>query len=90
MEQISLLEAYKFTKEYKKMLPKERVQLRKRRMFEILNFARANSPLYKELYKGIKGNFTIKDLPTVSKDTLLSNYDSWSTDSAVTLSLIHI
>ena len=84
MEQISLLEAYKFTKEYKKMLPKERVQLRKRRMFELLNFARANSPLYKELYKGIKGNFTIKDLPTVSKDTLLSNYDSWSTDSAVT------
>lgn len=83
MDNLSLHKAIKLTKEYKKMVPKERVQLRKKRLYDLVTYARENSPLYHDLYDGLRDNFTLRDLPTTNRQLFLDNYDRWSTDSQV-------
>lgn len=81
----SFLDTYNQTKEYSKMKPKDRVQLRKKRLYDLVTYARENSPFYAKQYSGLIKNFTIKDLEPISKDMLFLNYDNWSTDREVTL-----
>ena len=83
MEKIGLIEAIDQQSEYKKMLPKDRVQLRKKRLYELVTYAAANSPLYKDIYEDLPTNFTIQNLPTVTKDVLIARFDDWSTDRSV-------
>ena len=83
MDKIGFFEACELGKEYKKMLPKDRVQLRKKRFYDLVMYAKNNSPLYGELYEDIPVNFTIRDIPTISKDTLIARFDEWFTDSEV-------
>ena len=84
MEKISLFETIDQLSEYRKMLPKDRVQLRKKRLYELVTYAMENSPLYRDLYADLPTNFTIRNLPDIGKDTLLTRYDEWSTDREVT------
>ncbi len=88
MEKIGLIEAIDLNNEYRKMLPKDRVQLRKKRLYDLVTYARENSPLYKELYEDIPVNFTIRDIPTISKDTILTRFDEWPTDPGITMESI--
>lgn len=83
MDKIGFFEACELGKEYRKMLPKDRVQLRKKRFYDLVMYAKNNSPLYSELYEDIPVNFTMRDIPTISKDTLISRFDEWFTDSSV-------
>lgn len=83
MEKIGLIEAIDLNNEYRKMLPKDRVQLRKKRLYDLVTYARDNSPLYKELYADIPANFTIRDIPAISKDTILARFDEWPTDAQI-------
>ena len=57
------------------------------RLADIVNFARQNSPYYKELYKGLPDN--IKDvsvLPITSKKKLMERFDDWCTDRDIKVS----
>ncbi len=85
MDKIGLFEAIDQENEYRKMLPRDRVQLRKKKLYELVTYARENSPLYKELYKDLPVNFTIQDLPHTNRKMLQDRYDDWSTDREVTL-----
>ena len=85
MEKIGLKKAIQLNKEYTKMLPKDRVQLRKKRLYDLVTYAKSYSPLYNRLYEDLPVNFTIRDLPTVSRETLVLGYDDWSADRNVTL-----
>jgi phenylacetate-coenzyme A ligase PaaK-like adenylate-forming protein len=56
------------------------------RLAEIIAYARANSPYYGELYKGLPER--IEDatlLPVTSKKELMARFDDWATDRAITL-----
>lgn len=84
MDRLSLHKARKLTKEYQKMVPKGRVQLRKKRLYDLVTYAKENSPLYADIYSGLKDNFTIRDLPVTDRDMYMNNYDRWSTDPQIT------
>lgn len=85
MEKLSVSKAFSKSKEYSSMLPKDRVQLRKRRLYELVTYAKANSPLYASVYENLKDNFTLRDIPTITRDDIVSDYDNWATDRAVHL-----
>jgi len=55
------------------------------RLAALVDFARANSPYYKKLYRNLPA--TLEDaalLPPVSKPGLMAHFDEWVTDPAVT------
>lgn len=80
-----LLDAWKA-----KRLGKPAIEERQQsRLADIVNFARQNSPYYKELYSGLPDN--IKDvsvLPITSKKKLMERFDDWCTDRAVGLAKV--
>ena len=56
------------------------------RLAEMVAYARANSPYYRELYKGLPEN--VEDptlLPVTNKKKLMARFDDWVTDREVTL-----
>jgi phenylacetate-coenzyme A ligase PaaK-like adenylate-forming protein len=56
------------------------------RLLEMVAFARANSPYYRELYQGVPEQ--IEDpqlLPVTSKRELMAHFDEWVTDRDVTI-----
>lgn len=61
-------------------------QRQRKRLAELVAFARANSPYYRELYKGLPDR--IEDprlLPVTDKRKLMALFDDWGTDREVTL-----
>lgn len=86
---VSFSTALKDTNKYNKMLPKDRVQLRKKRLYDIVTYAKENSAFYKELYKDIPEHFVLADIPTTSRAKLLEDYSAWTTDSDVSLDGIY-
>jgi len=59
---------------------------RRRRFDALLGFARAHSPLYRELYRQLpESGLSPSVLPVVTKSTLMANFDAWVTDSRVKL-----
>ena len=61
-------------------------QRQRLRLAEIVNYARAHSPYYRELYARLPdGVDDAAVLPVTNKKTLMSRFDEWVTDRAVTL-----
>lgn len=61
------------------------MQRQRARLAEIVAFARANSPYYRELYQNLPNR--VEDttlLPVTSKKKLMPRFDDWSTDRNVT------
>jgi phenylacetate-coenzyme A ligase PaaK-like adenylate-forming protein len=60
-------------------------QLAHSRSMALVQYAATHSPIYRELYRGIDlDKAKLTDLPPVSKKTLMSRFDEWSTDDCVT------
>lgn len=58
----------------------------RRRLAEMVAFARENSPFYRELYRDLPGQVTeVSRLPVTDKTMLMARFDEWCTDRAVTL-----
>ena len=56
------------------------------RFADIVAFARANSPYYRELYGELPAQVADStQLPTTDKKTLMARFDEWATDREVTL-----
>ncbi len=61
-------------------------QRQRARLAEMVSYARANSPYYRELYKGLPDR--VEDptpLPVTDKKRLMARFDDWVTDREVTL-----
>lgn len=61
-------------------------QRQRKRFAEIVAYARANSPYYRELYKGLPDR--VEDptlLPIADKKKLMARFHDWVTDREVTL-----
>ena len=82
---IGLLRGMRLCAQYRKMDETQRVALQEKRLREMVGYARANSPLYAELYKNLPENWTLGDLPPVNKRELMARFDEWPTDRSVRL-----
>ncbi len=55
------------------------------RLADLVRFARASSPLYRDLYRNLPTDIVeLRQLPVVTKPQLMANFDTWVTDPAVT------
>ena len=59
--------------------------LQSRKLKELVAYARANSPFFKELYKNLPDDFSLEDLPPVDKKTMMDAFDDYVTDRSVKL-----
>lgn len=56
------------------------------RLMELIQFARARSPYYRELYRGLPDEIeSIRQLPITNKKQLMARFDDWVTDPRITL-----
>ncbi len=61
--------------------PEEIARIREKRFRKLLRTAVAKSPFYRDLYRGIDiETCKLEDLPTVTKQTMMDNYDDFVTD----------
>ncbi len=81
---MNLLKAMYLTHKAEKMSAQERIELQQQRLNDLVAYAKANSPYYKELYKEIGETFSLTDLPATNKVALMENFDNWMTDRNVT------
>ncbi len=70
---------------YPKLEKSQRLQIQSGHLHQMVDYARANSPLYAELYKNLPENWTLGDLPPVNKRDLMARFDEWPTDRSVRL-----
>ena len=80
MKNITYQDSLKLLEEGITLSREERLHLQKQRLSNLVEYARKNSPLFRELYKDLKDDFDIKDLPPTTKTQLQENYDRWVTD----------
>ena len=59
-----------------------------KRMRELVDYARKNSPFYKELYAGISEDFKLTDLPPVTKPQMMASFDDILTDRSISMKKI--
>lgn len=85
MKKIGLLKAMRLCKKYPKLDFAARDALRRQRLTALVNYARQNSPYYKELYAALPDTPALCDLPVVTKPELMAHWDEWVTDREVTL-----
>ena len=62
--------------------------VQKKRLASLVNYARENSPFYRDLYKDIPDDYTLTDLPTVSKPQLMEHFDQVLTDRNISMKRI--
>ncbi|MBR0139831.1 MAG: phenylacetate--CoA ligase family protein [Firmicutes bacterium] len=86
MKNMGILRAMKLCRDYDKTDPAGREALREKRLRELVDYARKNSPYYRELYKDLPENWSLEDLPPVSKRTLMDRWDEWVCDRDLKLS----
>jgi len=69
----------------KKRGPEAIVERQRARFAEMVAFARARSPYYRELYAGLPEQIDDPTaLPATSKQELMAHFDDWATDRAIT------
>ena len=85
MKKIGLFKAMKLCMDYKKLSIEQQREIQNKRLKEIVEYARENSPYYKKLYQDVPASFDITDLPTTDKRTLMDNWDNWICDRNLTL-----
>ena len=88
MKTIGLMHAMVLCRQFQKLPPRERQEMRDRRLRELVTYARKNSPYFAELYRDIPEQFSLSDLPPTNKRDLMAHWDSWVTDRSVTLQQI--
>lgn len=90
MKKIGLIKGLRLCAKYYKLSETEKSQVQHERLHEIVDYARAHSPYYNQLYKDIKEDYTLSDLPPVNKTGLMTHFDEWLTDRKVKLEDIQV
>jgi phenylacetate-CoA ligase len=57
---------------------------RERRLKKLLQYTRAQSPFYQDLYRDLPDDAVLSDLPPVNKRQLMAAFDDWVTDRRIT------
>ena len=85
MKRIGILRAMKLCRDYEKTDAEARREIRERRLKELVEYARKNSPYYRELYRDVPPSFRLEDLPPTDKRELMERWDDWVCDRDLTL-----
>ncbi len=80
MVKTGILHAMKACRDYEKMDPRQRQELRDRRLAELIAYTRKNSPFFQELYRDVPDPCSLTDLPPTDKRTLMDNWNNWVCD----------
>lgn len=80
-----MLQSMRLCRQFSSLNSEEREKIRNKRLTEIVSWAKEKSPVYHELYKDIGKEYTLTDLPIVTKGQLMSQFDQWITDQSVKL-----
>ena len=86
MKKTGLIKALLLSAKYEKMDEADREEIRKERLLNIVEFAKENSPYFKNLYQDIGCDFKLSDLPPTNKVELMQHFDEWLTERSVKLS----
>ena len=62
--------------------------VQRKRLLALVKYAREKSPFYRNLYAGIGEDFSLTDLPPVSKPELMAHFDDVLTDRSITMARI--
>ncbi|MBO4887160.1 MAG: phenylacetate--CoA ligase family protein [Firmicutes bacterium] len=62
--------------------------VQRKRLLSLVRYARENSPFYQKRYADIKDDFSLTDLPPVSKPELMAHFDDVLTDRGITMDQI--
>lgn len=63
-------------------------KLQDKRLKKLVNYAKNNSPYFKELYANLKDEFKLEDLPTINKVEMMQHFDSFITDNSINMQKI--
>lgn len=66
----------------------DRLKLQEARLHELVTYVRNHSPYFAALYSSVPDDFTLTDLPTTEKKTLLDHYNDWVTDRELNLDTV--
>ena len=88
MKTIELAEARRLVAEGATLPHAERMKLQQQRLRELVNYAKANSPYFAELYANIGDDFKLTDLPVTHKVTLMEHFNDWVTDRRLTREMV--
>lgn len=64
--------------------------VQRKRLLSLVKIAKEKSPFYQKLYSGIGDDFSLTDLPPVSKPELMAHFDDVLTDRSITMERIDI
>ena len=85
MKKTGIINAMMLCRAYARMNESEKRDLRNRRLNEIVNHARNQSPFYKKLYENVPESFTLSDLPPTNKRSLMDHWNEWVCDRGISL-----
>ena len=63
-------------------------KLQDKRLKKLVNYAKNNSPYFKELYANLKDEFKLEDLPTINKVEMMQHFDNFITDNNINMEKI--
>jgi len=85
---MSLISAMIKTYKANNLSREEIKKLQYKRLKQLVEYARNNSPYFKDLYAKIDDDFSLEKLPTTNKVEMMKNFDSWVTDSNISMKKI--
>ncbi len=90
MKQIGFIRALREVSQYKKLSQAQRQELQKDRLRELVEFAKQNSPYFKNRYGSLSSEFQLSDLPPTNKAELMAHFDEWLTDRTIHMDEINV
>lgn len=85
MKKFGMFRAITLVSKYRKLPAAKQRETQNTRLSTLVDYARQNSPYFRELYRSLPENFSLNDLPPVTKTVMMQNFDRWVTDSDVRL-----
>ncbi len=88
MKNFNIQEAIASVAQGEKLTHSERMEIQKKRLCELVEYARANSPYFARHYESLPQKYSLEDIPPTEKGTLLENFNDWVTDRELDLSKV--
>lgn len=82
---MSIIKSFFQTLQFKAASEEERSKITERRLHELVDYAKKHSKFLAELYKDLKDDYSLEDIPIINKKIIMENYDEWVTDPSVKL-----
>lgn len=86
---MNLLSAIIETKQAERLSLDSKNELIKKRLNDVVAYAKKNSPYFSKLYENLEEEFELSQIPITNKVEMMNNFDEWITDSNISMSKIN-